>query len=148
MADVKCPDCGDVFDLEAEGTGVRSSRRAWKDVCLNCREAYRFDCGVCEEWCDRDPEANEIGSDVFAMVRACPAMGHEGDLQPGLYRILRGPFVFGPILGEPYIDARRVERVGGIPTIRHLPETACAPVCEDCQRKLIGCVRHMRRRAA
>jgi|SRR5271155_3053597 len=146
MAEVKCPDCGDPFDPEFDGTWVRTSRRAGKDVCLNCREEYRFDCGVCGEWCDKDPEANSVGSDVFVMIRPCDAFCR-GKLEPGLYRILMGPFMGGPLIGEPYFLPDRVQRVGPLPASTCIQDSsACAPVCQGCQRRLLGCVRHWQRR--
>jgi hypothetical protein len=144
---IECPDCGETFDVESEGTWVRTSRRAGKDVCVTCRHNYRFDCFICGEWSDKDPDANEVGSDVFAMIRPCPAFGAMvDDLQPGLYRILRGPFLFGSIFGAESVLADRVQRVGDIPGGMDVGDTvACGPVCEMCQRKLLGRVRHGQR---
>jgi hypothetical protein len=80
------------------------------------------------------------------MWRRCHSLS--GTLKRGIYRILRGPFMGGPMIGEPYFLDDRIERLADVPHVKRRTEYACTPICEECQRKRLGCVRHWQRKAA
>lgn len=142
-----CPDCREMFCPEEEGMWVRTSRRHGKEVCSSCSYEYEYECGLCGESTPKDPEANDAGSDVFVMWRRCSALGGT-PLKRGFYRILRGPFFGGPLIGEPYFFEDHIEWLASVPHVKRRTEYACTPICEDCQRRYLGCVRHWKRKAA
>lgn len=123
---VTCAFCGnDLSKEEIESPRLDDDGDSICDECYH--EKYEFTCCDCQEYGHIDDQHEMLV--VFEAVHASEG----GDVEPGIYRIIGGPYHGGPLIGSGYLFRSSLERIGDVNPDMDGNGYDCGHLCKDCQ---------------
>lgn len=121
-----CSRCGNKLDRdEAESPREDEDGDAICDDCYH--DKYEFTCCDCCEYGHVDDQHKILV--VFEAVRAREG----GDIEPGIYRIVGGPYHGGPMIGEGYLFRSSLNRIAAVNPGMDGQGYPCGHLCAECQ---------------
>jgi hypothetical protein len=124
---MKCYNCGTSITLD-DSLGaevvIRKGNPVWKDVCCECYDEIVHTCQIC----GADDVMPSAVSD-FILVKW--ELGRTADRPPGVYQVVRRPFLSIPLVGGGSMDH------GSVLFVDRLPKPDCAydisgHICKEC----------------
>jgi hypothetical protein len=122
MSNRKCADCGNQLGQE-EGYWAEGRKR---DVCRECYDDIVSTCQLC-----RDSDVMPSAVSEFILCKAELTTTCHGARPPGIFRILRRPFLMIPMIGRGSMDGNDVLFVDKLPKFdRHYDISG--HICKKC----------------
>jgi hypothetical protein len=122
---MKCYECGEKIN-ESNSLGAEVKRGKWKDVCESC---YRDIVRTCQLCGDGDVMPSDVSDFILCKaeltVTCCPAK------PPGIFRVIRYPFLSIPLIGSGSMNGNYVLFVDKLPKYDRHYEIS-GHICKKC----------------
>lgn len=122
----KCSSCGEDLGQE-EAESPRLDDDDGEPICDDCyHEHYEFTCCCCEEYGHVDDQHKLLV--VFEET---------SDVKPGVYKVIRTPYVTHAMIGEGWLHPGALERIADVnPDMSS--DYPCGHLCAGCQAKVLA----------